>query len=178
MRNCGKCIHIYIPVNGDLNLNTNSFCQSFLDNLKTPLADLTVPATNQQLHKPTNQPTNQRQTPTFAKTPRRGVPGFRKTRPSNEATWPPIAPRDFHNEKWSVSGWLVGSQPLWKICASPIGSFPEVGMNIKHIKHIWNHHPASFWLSWFGGRLFLTRRWWEIVPLERFFWLVVCWKYL
>jgi len=45
-------------VNGDLNLNTNSFCQSFLDNRKTPLTDLTVPATNQQLHKPTNQPTN------------------------------------------------------------------------------------------------------------------------
>ena len=30
--------------------------------------------------------------------------------------------------------------PLKKICASPIGSFPEVGMNIKHI---WNHHPVS-----------------------------------
>ena len=41
------------------NLNTNSFCQSFLDNPKTLLTDLTVPSTNPLTNNFTNQPTNQ-----------------------------------------------------------------------------------------------------------------------
>ena len=32
--------------------------------------------------------------------------------------------------------------PIWKICASQIGSFPQIGMNIKSI---WNHHPVRFY---------------------------------
>ena len=46
---------------------------------------------------------------------------------------------------FSTIPWLVGkiitswwlNQPNWKICASQIGSFPQVGVKIKHL---WNHH--------------------------------------
>ena len=42
----------------------------------------------------------------------------------------------------SFASWWF--QPIWKILISQFGSFPQIGMKIKHM---WNHH-----LVWFGKR--------------------------
>ena len=44
-------------------------------------------------------------------------------------------------ERWSFT-YLVVEPPICKICASQIGSFSQIGMNIKNL---WNHHPVRFY---------------------------------
>ena len=44
-------------------------------------------------------------------------------------------------QKKKVNVWKV-VEPPWKICERQIGSFSQIGMNIKNI---WNHHPVRFY---------------------------------
>ena len=48
--------------------------------------------------------------------------------------------------------WL--NQPVWKICKSQIGSFPQIGLNITNM---WNHH-----LMILGGWIISGWRWMDM----------------
>ena len=60
--------------------------------------------------------------------------------------------------KWFSSWWL--NQPIGKICASQIGSLPQVGMKIKNIK--------KYKIENLRDKNFVGKKWWTmgwVVPL-------------
>ena len=65
------------------------------------------------------------------------------------------SPSDVHPPKPTSTGGCKGVkvlaicfsswwfQPVWKICGSQIGSFPQIGVKLKNIWH--HHHPGLLW---------------------------------
>ena len=58
-----------------------------------------------------------------------------------------VGNQTFQTQILNLSGWWL-NQPIWNICGSQVGSFPQVGVKIKNI---WNHHLVhlgSLWGKW------------------------------
>ena len=67
-----------------------------------------------------------------------------------------------------LSSWWL-NQPIWKICASQIGSSPQIGMKIRNI---WNHHLDFFVFGemWFlFCESFVYVKFWHTLKLVKFY---------
>ena len=86
--------------------------------------------------------------------------------PSRGLTYPTLGSSENHRLKMPFLGdmlvpWRVVSTHLKNI--SQIGSFPQIGVKIKHI---WNHHPVSFCCELMGIYC------WEFCR-----WMIFCWLF-